>query len=155
MQNIKIWDQVEVCDIGDWDEWDGGWYFIWTVEWKHICTPEEKNIKTFLSCDSYMYNFVPFDYVRKVEEPNKKLPTQWDMIEVRDKHSDYEQKWQWDKIFICEYKWRILAQPKWVTTFSLWDEWRFPEEKETVTLKDGKTYFVEERGDEMVLILKD
>lgn len=150
MQNIKIWDKVEVCDIGDWDEWDGGWYFIWTVEWKHICTPEEKNIINFLSCDSYMGNFAPFDYVRPAQIwLEQKLPAQWDMIEVRDKHSGYEQKWQWGKIFVCEYKGRILTHPEWATTFSLWDEWRFPQEE--VTLSDGNTYLVEESDGQKIL----
>lgn len=74
------------------------------------------------------------------------LPTQWEMIEVSDSGI------AWNKsTFICVYKEHILVE---FTDWSVcaWKLWRYPK-KETVTLKDGKTYFVEERDGEKVLIL--
>ncbi len=76
------------------------------------------------------------------------MPKQGEMIEVKHNYWDYigGQK------FVCLYKWKVIIER--ADAFFTYDEWRYPE-KETVTLSNGKTYFVEERGDEMVLILKD
>lgn len=145
MQNIKIWDKVEVCDIGDWDEWDGGWYFIWTVEWKHICTPEEKNIKNFLSCDSYMDNFAPFDYVRPAQIwLEQKLPIQWERVEIRAVHQWTTSTWD-EAMFVCFFLNKPLVKFD-DDTFDVFDEWRFPPKKTELTLAEVEEKLGLEKG---------
>lgn len=136
MQNIKIWDKVEVCDIGYWDEWDGGWYFIWTVEWKHICTPEEKNIKNLLSCDSYMMdNFAPFDYVRPAQIwLEQKLPIQWERVEIRAVHQWTTSTWD-EAMFVCFFLNKPLVKFD-DDTFDVFDEWRLSPQKTELTLAE-------------------
>ena len=53
--------------------------------------------------------------------------------------------------FVCLYGDRVLVR-EWLE-FELYDKWRFPQEE--VTLLDGKTYLVEERGGEKILKLKN
>ena len=123
-------------------------FHIWDIAYsKYDIDATKKKFSLFRNKDVGEWTLIDSEW-ELVEEP--KLPTQWEMIEVRTP------KWSssWKKeIFVCMYEWQAITHC-WDKDFCAWDEWRYPQ-KETVTLKNGKTYFVEERDDEMVLILKD
>jgi len=95
--------------------------------------------------DDY-YEYLTDDQWELIEES----PTQWEYIQVRD---ESDKAW-FDEQFVAFYEWRAITTPGW-DEFVAWKEWRFPEEPEEVTLKNGKTYIVDFNDDnEMVLKLK-
>ena len=79
-----------------------------------------------------------------------RMPKQGDKVQVRD---NPQKEWS-DPVytFVCFHKNKVLAESlNWY--FFLYEQWRFPTQEE-VTLSDGNTYLVEERGGEKILKLK-
>ncbi len=82
---------------------------------------------------------------------NDVIPKQGDIIQVRD----CSDKWWIDDTFVAFFDGKAITTPWW-DEFNIWNEWRFPEWFEEVTLKNGLTYEVQwNDDDELVLKLKD
>lgn len=78
------------------------------------------------------------------------MPKQRDIIQVRER-SD---RWWIDEAFVAFFDGKAITTPWW-DEFNIWNEWRFPEWFEEVTLKNGLTYEVQwNDDDELVLKLK-
>ena len=81
---------------------------------------------------------------------NDGMPKQGDIIQVRD----CSDKWWIDDTFVAFFDGKAITTPWW-DEFNIWNEWRFPEWFEEVTLKNGLTYEVQwNDDDELVLKLK-
>ena len=78
------------------------------------------------------------------------MPKQGDKIQVKN---EWWTDWSWTiKTFVCFYNGKVISEDP-DSGLQLWGQWRFPPQEE-VTLSDGKTYLVEERGGEKILKLK-
>lgn len=132
-----------ICDYGDFRSWD-------IITRVHCWSDNNRSVR-FETEDSYWY--LKDHQWELIEGPKEepRLPKQGDMVQVRD-----DPKKEWSDpvyVFVCFYKWKALVQ--WVDLwFWLFEYWRFPP-KEEVKLRDGNTYFVEDRDGEKILKLKD
>ena len=98
---------------------------------------------------NYLSDF-QWELIDDKEEIKERLPTQGDKIQV--KMSSWTEWSRTAKTFVCMYQGKILTEDP-ESGFQTYDQWRFPPQEE-VTLSDGKTYLVEERGGEKILKLK-
>lgn len=142
------------CDHLDFKKWD--------IVTRVYCWADDDELVRFDSKNDWLY--LTDDKWELIEEPKQdwlsqdtngnliksdspRMPKQGEKIQV--KYTDWIDWYDCD--FICFYKDYVIAWDE--CGPDSYSEWRFPTQEE-VTLSDGKTYLVEERGDEKILKLK-
>ena len=126
------------CDYSGFTKWD-------IITRVHCWSDSNRSVR-FETEDLYWY--FPDDVWELIEE-EPRLPKQGDRVHVKGEYwPDFS-----DDVctFVCFYKNQVLVEKN--NRFAPYSEWRFPPQEE-VTLSDGKTYLVEERGEEKILKLK-
>jgi len=109
------------CDHGDFKNWDIITREKSKADWNYVVG--------FFSRSGYHY--LQDDQWELIEEPTK-LPTQWEMIEVRSVYKGTTSTW--DKaMFVCFFLEKPLVKFD-DDTFDVLDEWRYQKQKTELTL---------------------
>lgn len=147
-----------ICDFIDFKEWE-----IVT----RVLNEADDDISVMFNWDN-VWQYLADNCWELIEEPKEELliqdangnltksdsfwiPKQRDIIQVRERAD----RWWIDEAFVAFFDGKAITTPWW-DEFNIWNEWRFPEWFEEVTLKNGLTYEVQwNDDDELVLKLKE
>lgn len=121
LSHLKEWEKIylEVTrEISTSDD-SIGLMFCWT-----------SSFTTFVNDDDTFYTLEELKALA-----NDGMPKQGEIIQVRD----CSDRWWIDEAFVAFFDGKAITTPGW-DEFNIWNEWRFPEWFEEVTLKNGLTY---------------